>query len=153
MTDEKSIEIHTQLASLGATIEAVGKRVVESDQQRQEAERRAQESRGRLYEKVEDVAKGFHGLQIVSARMEAQMAAQAHEFKAFAKDMETRVAAVEEEQRAARADLNTMKPKVDLFSKWEQRGIGIGIALTVLGTLFGALLVTFRDKLLRMFVG
>lgn len=45
-----------------------------------------------------------------------------------------------------------MRPKVDQFAKWEQRGIGIGIALTVLGTMFGALLVTLRDKVVRLFV-
>lgn len=148
----RDTEIHTQLATLSATLDSIGKRVVESDQQRQDAERKAQEGRGRLYEKVEDVARGFHGLQIVTTRMETQLAAQAAEFKVFAKEMEARVSKLESEQRDVRDDINVMKPRLDLFGKWEQRGIGIGIALTVLGTLFGALLVTFRDKLIRLFV-
>jgi chromosome segregation ATPase len=152
LLEMSEIEIQKQIAALGATIEGIGKRVIEGDQRRQEAERRASEGRTRLYEKVNEVAQGFHGLQIISARMETQMAAQASEFKAFVKDMETRVANLEEKERTARSDIDEMRPKVDQFAKWEQRGIGIGIALTVLGTMFGALLVTLRDKVVRLFV-
>lgn len=149
MTDA---EMHRQIAALGATVEAIGARVIESDQRRQDAEREASKGRARLYEKVEEIGRGLHGLQILSNTMQSQLSAQAARFESFAKETDSRVASLEEKERTARAEIDDMRPKINQFAKWEQRGIGIGIALTVLGTMFGALLVTLREKVVRLFV-
>lgn len=147
-----STELAAQLASLNTTIEMLTKRVVESDQSRQEAERRAQESRGRLYEKVEELGKDFHGIQIVTARMESQLNAQAAELKSFSKEVNAKLRTLEVEAERARDDIDMIKPKVDRFTKWEQRGVGIGLTLTALGTVFGVFLATFRERFLKMFI-
>lgn len=153
MNDPNELKIHEALGSLGAQFDHLNKRLDASEQRAREEERHSAESRSRLYEKVEDIARRSHATEILNARMEAQISQQGHDFRSWMKDTETRVGKLEESQRIHHDEIEEMRPKVDLFGKWEQRGIGIGIALTVLGVTFGAALATFRDKLFRLFLG
>lgn len=141
------------LGALGAKMDAINERINESDRRALEMDRRSTESRARLYEKVEDLGNRTHAVELTSARTEAQVNAMGQDWKNWTRDTENRVGALEEAQRLTNSSLESIKPKVDLFSKWEQRGIGIGAALTTLGLLFGVTLATFREKFLKLFLG
>lgn len=146
--DQNLSELFKVIGSLGSKLDAVAENQARVEKQVDDMDRRSSDSRSKLYEKVESVAQTAHGAEGATTRMEVSMKQTSHTMR----DIQDRVGQLEIANRNNTDAIEEMKPSADLVRKWEQRGIGIGIALTTLGLMFGAALGTFRDKLFALFV-
>ena len=140
------------IGALGAKIDSLIAQQSANEQRAADAELRASENRSRQYEKLEDLARRMHTQEIAQTRLESAVTSGNGEIKVWMREVDDRLDKVEQVSEAHAKTFNEVKPVVDLVKKWEQRGIGIALILTLIGVMFGALLVNFKANLVKMFV-
>lgn len=144
--------IFQAIGTLGAKLDGLSEKMIDSERRHAEAERANAEERARLTALLSDLSHRTSMLDERSVRMDTTFSSHREEFKKWAMDFEARLDAVEDSARNSASQIETMRPTVDMVGKWQQRGIGIGAALSALSLVAGAALATFRENLWRMFI-
>ena len=144
-------EIFRAIGALGAKMDALEQRYVDADRRHADFERASTEERTQIKTVLQDLSHRQQSVESTIVRLETTFERQQKELKEWSEEVDKRLGAVEASSKGHSEEIGRMKPTVDLVGRWQQRGIGIGAALSAIGLVAGAALATFRDNLIRMF--